>query len=63
MNIVAFAEKYRTNMELLHLFFFFVIRARSLCHGYTAALRLIVQPYPPLFFRSSHFRRQVPPRP
>ena len=28
-------------------FFFFVIRARS--HGCTAALRLIVLPYPPLF--------------
>ena len=27
-------------------FFFFVIRARSICPGCAAALRLIVQPYP-----------------
>jgi hypothetical protein len=29
--------------------FFFVIRARSLCPGCTAAFRLIVQPFSPLF--------------
>jgi hypothetical protein len=34
---------------LVRWFFFSVIRALSKCHGYTAALRHIVRPYPPLF--------------
>ena len=32
----------------MHFFFFSVIRARVYCHGHTAGLRLILQPYFPL---------------
>ena len=34
--------------KLRHFFFFSVNRARSECHGCTAAIRLIVLPYLPL---------------
>jgi hypothetical protein len=43
-------------------FFFFVIRARSICPRCTTAYRLIVQSLsPPVIFRCSYFCRQVPP--
>jgi hypothetical protein len=44
-------------------FFFFVIRARSICPRCTAAYKLIVWPLSPVIFRRSHFRHQVPPHP
>jgi len=51
------------NENIVNLFFFFVIRAWSICPRYTAAYRLIVWPLSPRDFRRSHFRRQAPPRP
>ena len=49
-------------LNMAVFFFFFVIRARSICPRCTAAFRLIVQPLSPpqLIFLCSHFRRQVP---
>jgi len=44
-------------------FFFFIIRAWSICPRYTAANRLIVRPLSPRDFRHSHFCRQAPPCP
>jgi len=47
--------------------FFFFIRAQSIHSRCTTAYRLVVRPWipppPPPWFRRSHFRRQVPPRP
>jgi len=34
----------KLSVEIPEVFFFFVIRAQSICSGCTAALRLIVQP-------------------
>jgi hypothetical protein len=43
--------------------FFFFYRAWSICPRCTAAYRLIVRPWTPLWFRRSYFQRQVSPRP
>ena len=50
-----------THQELKTVFFFFVIRARSICAGCTAACRLIVLAL--CCSNRSHFRRQMSPRP
>jgi len=44
-------------------FFFFVIRAWSICPRCTTAYRLIVRPLSPRDFKRSHFRCQALPRP
>jgi len=58
---LIFQKEYWTAVNSCHRVFFFVIKACGQCHRCTAALRLIVQPYSPLCFSRSHFRRLVPP--
>ena len=63
-NFRHYLEQVNSIMMNISEYLFFFVRARSQCHGCTAALRLIVLYYPiSPSFRRSHLRRQVPPCP
>ena len=64
IQIIGFFFENRPHWQFqVHLFFFFIIRAWSICPRCTTAYRLIAWPSYPRDFRRSHFLRQAPPCP